>query len=432
VRAAFPAFLLIMTALNAAPAAAAPLWQTLPNAPSSIRIDGLHFIDARTGWVATGSGEIWRTNDGGDTWANQFTDEALYFRCIAFADAQHGFAGTLSSSHTLYKTSNGGATWSLVTNVPTPRPNALCGIWAPSPSVIYGVGSYAGPARLIKSVDGGATWTSKDLAPQATTMIDAYFTSETEGFIVGGLGTFSSATKAVVLHTSDGGATWQQRWLGPRTGEWCWKISFPSPDTGYVSLERNNPPMHFLRTVDGGATWTEMVFPDYNEQGIGFATPKVGWMGGADNPTFGTTDGGVTWTPTPWGEYIDRFQFLVPTLGYASGVTVYRYSEQTVGVPPGGPPPAKPTIATLPNPFVAHTTIRYTLPESRDVVLFIADPAGRVVRRLEDGDVLRTAGPHQVEWDGKDDAGRDVPAGVYLYVLHAGDQHEMGKLVRVR
>ena len=28
--------------------------------------------------------------------------------------------------------------------------------------------------------------------------------------------------------------------------------------------------------------------------------------------------------------------------------------------------------------------------------------------------------------------GADAPAGSYLYVLHAGDQHEMGKLVRVR
>ena len=428
-RAVLSALILIALALPAAKATAAPQWQTLPNAPDAIRIDGLHFIDARTGWVATGDGEIWRTDDAGETWQPQVTNAALYFRCIHFSDALHGFAGTLSSSQLLFKTMDGGTNWSLVTNVPAPKPNALCGLWAPSPKVIYGVGSYSGPARVIKSVDAGATWTSKDLAPQATTLIDAYFTSETEGFVVGGVGTFPNSTRAVVLHTVDGGATWQQRWLGPRTAEWCWKISFPSPDTGYVSLERNSGPMRFLKTVDAGATWSEMAFVDFNEQGIGFATPQIGWMGGADNPTYGTIDGGVTWTPTPWGDYIDRFQFIVPTLGYASGVTVYRYSEETVSVPPGGPG-GKPRIASLPNPFVAHTTIRYALAAPGEVTLFVADPAGRIVRRLQGG--AQEAGPHRVEWDGKDDAGRDVPTGVYLYVLHAGEQHEMGKLVRVR
>jgi hypothetical protein len=53
-----------------------------------------------------------------------------------------------------------------------------------------------------------------------------------------------------------------------------------------------------------------------------------------------------------------------------------------------------------------------------------------VIRRFEDS--FRAAGPHRVEWDGHDDDGRPAPAGVYLYVLHTGEQHEMGKLVRVR
>jgi photosystem II stability/assembly factor-like uncharacterized protein len=426
VRALFSALLLL--ALSARPAPAAPQWHELPNAPHVERIDGMHFIDTRTGWVGTSNGSIHRTDDGGDTWTQQYWDPALYVRCITFADSQRGYAGMLSSSHTLFLSEDGGTTWSLVTNVPDPKPNALCGVWAPSSLVAYGVGSYSGPARVIKTIDGGKTWTSKDLAPQATTLVDVYFRDDRNGFIVGGIGaTFPTQTRAVVLQTSDGGTTWQTRFTGTRTGEWGWKISFPTPQIGYVSLERMNGPMFFLKTTNGGATWTDMPFVNFNEQGFGFATPLIGWVGGWQNPTYGTVDGGVTWTQTPFGQYLDRFQFLTPSYGFASGVTVYRYADETVGVPEPGPAAS---LRALPNPFGARTTIEYVLADPTTVELLIADPAGRIVRRLHDG--MQPAGPYRVQWDGKDDAGRELPAGIYLYVLHAGERHEMGKLVRVR
>jgi photosystem II stability/assembly factor-like uncharacterized protein len=411
-------------------ALAAPQWHTLPNAPDAERIDALWFIDAKTGWVGDGNGFIHRTDDGGETWQQQFWNSALYFRCMTFGDAQTGYAGALSSTHTLHRTTDGGATWTLVTNLPNPKPNALCGIWAPTPLVAYGVGSYSGPARVIKTTNGGETWTSKDLSAQASTLVDVYFWNDRDGIIIGGVGTFPNQSRAVVLATTNGGASWQERYVGTRLGEWGWKISFPTPDTGYVSLERQNAPMYFLKTVNRGQTWTELPFVDENEQGIGFATTQLGWIGGWNNPTYQTNDGGATWAETPWGEYLDRFQFLTPTYGFAAGRTVYRYSEQTVAVGPGPGERAKPAVHALPNPFGPRTTIAYVLARPGAVTLLIADPAGRIVRRL--AEMTQDAGPHRIDWDGRDDAGRETPAGIYLYVLHAGEQHEMGKLVRVR
>src|SRR5438552_1810508 len=81
------------------------------------------------------------------------------------------------------------------------------------------------PARMIKSTDGGATWASRDLAPLATTLVDVYFTSATDGLAVGSIGAFPYESRAVVLQTADGGDTWQQRYLGNRLEEWGWKIS---------------------------------------------------------------------------------------------------------------------------------------------------------------------------------------------------------------
>jgi photosystem II stability/assembly factor-like uncharacterized protein len=408
---------------------AAPRWAALPAAPVTSRIDDLHFVDPLTGWIATGDGTIYRTNDGGISWQPQFTDPELYFRCIRFADRDHGWAGTLVTPKLLFATANGGATWEVVTNLPEPRPNALCGLWAPSSRVVYAVGSFSGPARVLKTGDGGATWSSSDLSSLAETLVDVYFWNELEGIVVGSTGDFPSQSRSVVLRTTNGGASWQRRHLGSRLNEWAWKVSFLTADTGYVSLERPGPPMFLLKTVNRGLTWSELPFEPYNEQGIGFVTPRVGWIGGDHNPTFGTTDGGSTWSETPWGDDLNRFQFLGPTLGYGSGTTVYKY---------GDPPltdadpavPRRPQLAALPNPFGPRTTIRYDLAAPARVTLLVADPAGRVVRRLAAG--AQEAGPHRLEWDGRDDGGRDLPAGVYLYVLHAGDRHEMGKLVRVR
>ena len=419
---------LVLLALVASTVAAEPAWRPVTGTWLWGRIDGLHFVNSTTGWIGSGGGSILHTDDGGATWTPQYFDPELYFRSLMFADAQRGWAGTLNTSRVLLATTTGGANWTEVTNIPEPKPIAICGLWVASSQVIYGVGAYAGPARLIKSIDGGATWTSTDLAPLASTLIDVFFFNELEGFIVGGRGAFPNAVRSVVLHTTDGGATWHERYFGPRLGEWGWKINFPHPDTGYVSLERRNPPMFVLKTVNRGLSWTELSFVDHNEQGIGFATTKVGWVGGAGNPTYGTVDGGQTWNLTPWGEAVDRFQFLSSTLGYASGAAVYKYSEGILAAEPS--PARRSSLVATPNPFTPRTTIQYSLAKEAEVELFVADPAGRVVRTLARG--REPAGPHRIEWDGRGNDGRELPSGIYLYVLHAGNQHEMGKLIRVR
>jgi len=70
-----------------------------------------------------------------------------------------------------------------------------------------------------------------------------------------------------------------------------------------------------------------------------------------------------------------------------------------------------------PNPFNPITTITYDLPDDAQVSLVVYDILGREVARLVDGFV--EPGYHQVEWDGKDQSGRLVPTGIYLYRLVA-------------
>jgi hypothetical protein len=299
-------------------------------------------------------------------------------------------------------------------------PTGICGIWVVSESVVYACGRYDGPPRVIKTTNGGATWTTTDLTPLASTLIDVYFVDQDHGFVVGGIGSSFGNRRAVVLATTDGGATWQTRHTATRAGEWCWKISFPTPQTGFVSLERFSGQAFFLQTTDGGLTWQDKFFLDaYEEQGIGFATPSLGWIGGWTGPTYETTDGGSSWQLAGFGQNINRFRMLSPNLGYAVGETVYKYTRDTAGLAQDGAPALGPRLAqNYPNPFRATTTIRYEIATESVVRIAIYDAAGRRVATLTEGSVA--AGEHALVWDGRGSGGQPVGSGVYWMRLEVG------------
>lgn len=85
----------------------------------------------------------------------------------------------------------------------------------------------------------------------------------------------------------------------------------------------------------------------------------------------------------------------------------------------------------VPNPFNPMTVIAFELPSAEFVRLSVLDVSGKLVRVLAGGDGF-SAGYHEVRWDGRDDVGRQVAAGVYLYRLDTGVYSETKKMVLVR
>jgi subtilisin family serine protease len=83
-----------------------------------------------------------------------------------------------------------------------------------------------------------------------------------------------------------------------------------------------------------------------------------------------------------------------------------------------------------PNPMATTTSLRFRLSNASDAHLAIYDAAGRLVRNLLDQQL--EAGPHEVAWDGTDNAGRAVEAGVYFYRLEAGAFQQSRRLLVVR
>lgn len=83
-----------------------------------------------------------------------------------------------------------------------------------------------------------------------------------------------------------------------------------------------------------------------------------------------------------------------------------------------------------PNPFNPSTSIRYDLVGPSTVNLSVYDAAGRRVTTLVDG--FLDAGPHEAHWRGTDEAGRDVPSGVYFARLRANGFAATTKMTLVR
>jgi hypothetical protein len=83
-----------------------------------------------------------------------------------------------------------------------------------------------------------------------------------------------------------------------------------------------------------------------------------------------------------------------------------------------------------PNPFNPETTIQYQMPKRSEVNLVILSLLGRRVATLVD--VVQSMGIYSVQWDGKDDTGKEVASGVYLYRLQTEQFVQVKKLALLR
>jgi len=80
-------------------------------------------------------------------------------------------------------------------------------------------------------------------------------------------------------------------------------------------------------------------------------------------------------------------------------------------------------IACFPNPFIIHkhesTVIPFQMEKSGDVTIWIASASGY---RILEKQVKGYFGPNQFQWDGKNEQGQIVPAGIYLYMIQMDNE----------
>jgi hypothetical protein len=83
-----------------------------------------------------------------------------------------------------------------------------------------------------------------------------------------------------------------------------------------------------------------------------------------------------------------------------------------------------------PNPFNPVTTIRFGLPEPRNVRVTVVNILGQEVTELVNG--WKDIGRHEVQWQGKDHRGKPVASGMYFTVLSDGNKIIVQKMLLLK
>jgi photosystem II stability/assembly factor-like uncharacterized protein len=266
-------------------------------------IRDLALIDESTAWcVWPGSGPL-RTTDGGATWVLVTNASTNYPYGVHFVNPNTGWIA--GSGGLIAATTNGAAvspTWIVQTSGTT--------------ATLYSVkfldakrGIVAGASGTIRrTTNGGALWSAPTVAGGAATLYDICISDSTHTWAVGNTGK--------ILFSTDMGANWQTQVSGSMNT--LYGVKFISPRTGWAVGA--GPTL--LNTTNGGLSWQNVPSPGQDAlvlKSVDFADSLHGWIADATSCfVFRTSDGGATWQSsrlaihTDWGPSLTCIRALNP------------------------------------------------------------------------------------------------------------------------
>ncbi len=175
-------------------------WEKLTTERYPGKQDDIFFINDRVGWYGNGAGKVFRTTDGGDTWIPIWEQKGTFVRTLAFVDEKVGVLGNIGVGYfpgvtdptPLYRTEDGGVTWTPVTTIEGAPVVGLCAfdiVQVPFINAgrldyrtrIVGVGRVGGPAAYIWSDDLGKTWKQGKLPALGAAAFDVKFLDDRRG-----------------------------------------------------------------------------------------------------------------------------------------------------------------------------------------------------------------------------------------------------------
>lgn len=137
-----------------------------------------------------------RSKDGGTTWLTNSTNAPI-LDMVMFANPNVGYAVGNNSSFTdggIWKTTDGGATWASVHSTS----KIINKVWCIDEDNVVAVGA---GGQILTTADAGATWT--DVGTSGVDLYGLRFKDRKHGYASGGDGSSN-----IILETADGGNTW--------------------------------------------------------------------------------------------------------------------------------------------------------------------------------------------------------------------------------
>ena len=346
-------------------------WRSRTNGSINQVLD-LVALDQRHAWASFDyGGKTSRTTDGGVTWLNtEVGNQYVSLRSIDMVDELHGWTvgyhNTFYDSY-IFRTDDGGATWQQQFDPSTELLQGVAALDAQTAIIIGGIeDSYE-----RRTTDGGLSWHSLNV-PITSYFFDIYFLNSQTGWMVGGDGD--------IVKTTDGGNTWVVQ-ANPAQYTLA-SIHFSDANNGWAGGYYGT----LVRSTNGGATWTlqDPHIPEYTHVlEVHSTSPTHGWIagygGGAESRPYVkyTTDGGATWIAhTPDVGPYDSFSalaFVSDEYGWAAGAGgIFRH-----GAPTSSPTPtatATPTSTLVPTATPTATVTPPSTPTPTPTATATATP----------------------------------------------------------
>jgi len=176
-----------------------------------------------------------------------------------------------------------------------------------------------------------------------------------------------------------------------------------------ANFSNNDYPSYRVGLPDGGA-WTEL------------ANSQDAQYGGS-----GMTNPGLLWAESvPYDGFGRSVSIGVPAMGL-----IVLANGAATGVPNAGPAAASLGLhLPFPNPSPAGLRIAFDLTAPAPARIAVYDVAGRLVRVVAERECA--AGTTEIAWDGRNDTGQSVAAGVYIVRVESGKAAAVRKAVLLR
>lgn len=339
-----------------------------------VQIDAIDYMNL----IVAGDDTLFKTSDGGNNWQQVPLPQNFQPTDLDFINTHLGW---VYGPNALFKTTNGGVNWELQAQ---PVYNFQF--------ITSQIGWYTYGNQIYNSTNGGSSWTLQN-SNTNNTLNDIFFINTNNGWAVGQNGT--------ILYTPNGGIPVEL-------------ISFTSEVlenevelTWSTATETNNSGFEILCSTEN---------EDWN---------KMGFV-----PGQGTTTETQHYCFTDNDVKPGKYQYRLKQIDYDG---TFEYSQIVEVVIPFVNEFS--LSQNYPNPFNPVTKIKYNIPqnvrrETGNVSLKIYDVLGREIATLVNEE--KPAGEYEFEFNSLSVEGRNLPSGVYLYQLKAGNFVETKKMILLK
>jgi photosystem II stability/assembly factor-like uncharacterized protein len=363
--------------------------------------------------------DTYRSTDEGNSWVTIGADSSIMIDII-FKD-NLCFASFLKSGYGyLYKSSNNGDDWEIISTAPT----YLHTLFAAKNGKLYGGRTYGGPGELFTSSDNGINW-------EVVSEFNSLWVADIQE---NQLGHIFVATGYGIYRSTDDGNSWHHYNSGLNHTP-SFRLAVDS--LGYVYVGTGLPQMLYgsiqstipveltsfsAKQVEDKIHLNWQTATELNNHGfeIERKTENSEWR------TKGFKEGNGTTTETQFYSFIDdnisggKFQYRLKQIDYDGSFEFSDEIEIEVSIP------IEYSLSqNFPNPFNPSTVIKYSIPEERLMILKVFNAIGEEVVSLVNE--VKQPGVYEIEFNAS-----YLSSGIYFYKLRAGDFVETKKMILLK